>query len=265
METGFGGCRSPMAALPWARAVGHRTANITSSLCFNAGAAICGRSSALPRSLSAGQLNLSYPTTSSDGKKLFALGSMDRAEFVRYDQKSGGFLPYLAGISAEALAFSPDQAWIAYIAYPGKALWRCRADGSERVQLTFPPNETAMPRWSPDGKFLVAESLDSRNLMTYEFRTQTWTRLAVTGNEMIGYSSWSSDSKFVYYNTYSNGAGKILRVSVRTRQPEMVVALKDLDEADTMGRFFTLTPDDRPVVVRDTSIAEIYSLSLQLP
>lgn len=317
------------------------------------------RSGRTPVRLTTGQLNLTDPVTSSDGRKLFALGALKRAEFVRYDPVSGSFSPYLPGVSAGALAFSQDQAWIAYTAYPGRTLWRCRADGSERVQLTFAPNQTAMPRWSPDGKriafmsrppdgrwkiyeiapsggtaeqlvpgdedagnptwspdgrtlafagtpwvqrfalhstvihvldlntrkmetlpgteglwaprwspdgkFLVAETLDSRGLMTYEFSTQKWTRLATAVNEMIGYSSWSNDSKFVYYNAYSIGTGRIFRVSIRSRQPELVVALKDLDEAEPLGRFFTLAANDTPVVLRDTSIGEIYSLNVHLP
>lgn len=49
------------------------------------------------------------------------------------------------------------------------------------------------------------------------------------------------------------------------RLPETVLTLKDLDEAETMGRYFTLGPNDTPILLRDTSISEIYSLTLQLP
>src|SRR5205823_1606901 len=30
-------------------------------------------------------------------------------------------------------------------------IWRSRLDGSERLQLTFPPMYARVPRWSPDG------------------------------------------------------------------------------------------------------------------
>jgi len=53
--------------------------------------------------------------------------------------------------SAGELDFSQDGKWIAYVSYPEGTLWRSRADGSERVQLTFPPVSVSLPRWSPDG------------------------------------------------------------------------------------------------------------------
>jgi Tol biopolymer transport system component len=41
------------------------------------------------------------------------------------------------------------------MSFPDGALWRSKADGSERLQLTSPPNHALMPRWSPDGKKIV--------------------------------------------------------------------------------------------------------------
>ena len=39
-----------------------------------------------------------------------------------------------------------------YTSYPEGSLWRSKADGSERLQLTFPPMQVGLPRWSPDRK-----------------------------------------------------------------------------------------------------------------
>jgi Tol biopolymer transport system component len=95
-------------------------------------------------------MSLGLPVPSSDGKTLFATGHLPRGELVVYDSKSHQFLPFLSGISAGDLDFSPDGKWIAYVSYPEGTLWRSRADGSERVQLTFPPDSVSLPRWSPD-------------------------------------------------------------------------------------------------------------------
>ena len=40
-----------------------------------------------------------------------------RAEVIRYDPGSHKFAPYLDGISAEGLAFSPDRQWVAYTSF----------------------------------------------------------------------------------------------------------------------------------------------------
>ena len=108
-----------------------------------------------PFQLTNGPMSLGLPFPSRDGKKLFAGGSLPRGELAVYDMKSHQFLPFLSGISAIDLDFSQDGKWIAYVSYPDGALWRCRADGGERVQLTFPPVSVMLPHWSPDGTQIV--------------------------------------------------------------------------------------------------------------
>ena len=51
--------------------------------------------------------------------------------------------------------FSRDRQWIAYAQYPDLTLWRSKIDGSDRLQLTFAPMKTFLPRWSPDRKQIV--------------------------------------------------------------------------------------------------------------
>ncbi|MBZ5515100.1 MAG: protein kinase [Acidobacteriia bacterium] len=105
-----------------------------------------------PVQVTVGQMASSFPVPSKDGTKLFVLGSLARAELARYDAKSHAWMPYLSGISAEGLDFSRDRQWVTYVAYPESTVWRSRLDGSQRLQLTFPPLRVAVPRWSPDGK-----------------------------------------------------------------------------------------------------------------
>jgi Tol biopolymer transport system component len=88
---------------------------------------------------------------SPDGKKLFADGYLPRGELVVYDFKSHQFLPFLSGIFAGEVDFSGDGKWVTYVSYPDGTLWRARSDGSERLQLTFPPVAPSLPHWSPDG------------------------------------------------------------------------------------------------------------------
>jgi Tol biopolymer transport system component/DNA-binding winged helix-turn-helix (wHTH) protein len=108
-----------------------------------------------PVQLTNGPLDFTQPVPSRDGKRIFTLGVQPRGELVRYDGKTG-FVPYLGGMSAIGLAFSPDGQWVAYISVPDRALWRSKVDGSERLQLTNTSVMwAALPRWSPDGKRIV--------------------------------------------------------------------------------------------------------------
>ncbi|HEX4004901.1 MAG TPA: protein kinase [Acidobacteriaceae bacterium] len=108
-----------------------------------------------PVQLTSSPMSLSTPVAGKDGRKLFVVGATYRGELTRYDARAGQFAPYLGGISAEYVSFSKDGQWVAYVAYPEGTLWRCRLDGSERLQLTFPPLHAVLPRWSPDGKTLL--------------------------------------------------------------------------------------------------------------
>jgi serine/threonine protein kinase/Tol biopolymer transport system component len=100
-------------------------------------------------------LTLGSPLPSKDGKKLFVVGERLLGELVRYDAKSGQFLPFLGGMSADRVAFSKDGQWVAYISYPEGILWRSKVDGSERRSLTNSGLLVRAARWSPDGKKIV--------------------------------------------------------------------------------------------------------------
>ncbi len=113
------------------------------------------RSHPQPILLTNSPLSLSSPLPSRDGKKIFAIGQAFRGELMRYDTRSKQFVDFLNGISAEYVAFSKDAQWVTYVSYRDGALWRSKVDGSERMQLTYPPLYPVLPRWSPDGKKIV--------------------------------------------------------------------------------------------------------------
>ncbi len=105
-----------------------------------------------PVQLTTGPMNVGNPVPSRDGKRLFAQGWQPRGELVRYDAKSGQFAPYLSGISAMGLDFSRDGEWVAYNDGSDGTMWRSKVDGTQKLQLVFPPMQAYLPRWSPDGK-----------------------------------------------------------------------------------------------------------------
>jgi Tol biopolymer transport system component len=104
-----------------------------------------------PIRLTAGPLEYSGAVLSRDGKQIFAIGTKRRGEVVHYDLQAKQFVPFLGGISAIDPTFSKDGKWVAYTSYPDHTLWRSRADGTERTQLTYPPLKVQSPSISPDG------------------------------------------------------------------------------------------------------------------
>jgi eukaryotic-like serine/threonine-protein kinase len=105
----------------------------------------------LPAPVTTGPLSFSSPVPSLDGRRLFVIGQQRRGELVRYEPQAKQYVPFLSGTSAGELDFSRDSKWVTYVSYPERTLWRSRTDGSDRLQLTYPPIRAALPRWSPDG------------------------------------------------------------------------------------------------------------------
>ena len=104
-----------------------------------------------PTQLTVGPLMFSNPTPSPDGKKLFVIGQQRRFDLIGLGEKSPQFSIYLAGVSAGEADIQSNREWITYVAHPELTLWRSKLDGSSRTQLTYPPMQAHMPRWSPDG------------------------------------------------------------------------------------------------------------------
>jgi eukaryotic-like serine/threonine-protein kinase len=124
-------------------------------------AAGIGRTFGSPVRLTNGPLSYTVGTMNRDAKQIFAIGAKARGELVRYDPKSQQFVPYLGGISAYDTTFSRDGQWVAYVSYPEHALWRSRADGSDRLQLTYSPQVVVEPRISPDGTRVAFSTSDN--------------------------------------------------------------------------------------------------------
>jgi Tol biopolymer transport system component len=115
------------------------------------GASLLRRVTQEPVQLTSGPTNTGLPALDPDGKQVFVQTRQARGELVRWDAGTREIRPFLSGIQASALDFSKDGKWVAYVAFPDGNLWRSRTDGSERLQLSFPPVAAFMPRWSPDG------------------------------------------------------------------------------------------------------------------
>jgi Tol biopolymer transport system component len=108
-----------------------------------------------PIQLSNGPLSYRSAVSSRDAKQIFAVGIEARWELVRYDANAKQFLPLLAGVHAFDPSWSADGKWVAYTTYRDHALWRSRSDGTDPLQLTFPPGQVFAPSISPDGKQVV--------------------------------------------------------------------------------------------------------------
>jgi serine/threonine protein kinase/dipeptidyl aminopeptidase/acylaminoacyl peptidase len=168
-----------------------------------------------PVQLTSGPVDFLGPMPSKDGKRLFVIGSQPRGELARYDAKSQQFVPYLSGLSGDSVTFSKDGRWVAFVSYPEGSLWKMKLDGSERLQLTFPPFRVYIPRWSPDDKQIAfyAES-PTRSYTIYLIPTDGGSPQELFQAE--GDPGWSADgSTLVFSDRRSPEAEKKGSFSIR--------------------------------------------------
>ena len=180
------------------------------------------RSGPKPIQLTSTPLWLTSPLPGKNGKKLFVVGRMSRGELTRFDARSGQFAPFLGGISAEYVAFSRDGQWVAYVSYPGGTLWRSKADGTQRLQLTYPPEYAMLPRWSPDGKRIVFfENIADRPSRIYEVSPEGGTPQPVIPDDPQPQwdPNWSPDgTRIVFGGAPYNATSVIRSFELSTRQ-----------------------------------------------
>ncbi len=119
------------------------------------------------------------------------------------------------------------------------------------------------PALSPDGRYLVATTVDAQKLMLFDSASQKWSELA---SATIGFTQWSTDSKYVYFDTSFGADPAVYRVRVADRKLERIADLKNLRRVVNAWLSWSgLTPDGSPLLMRDIGTQEIYALDFESP
>lgn len=203
-----------------------------------------------PVQLTTGPMNVGDPVPSRDGKKLFAQGWQPRGELVRYDAKSGVYVPYLSGISAMGLDFSRDGQWVAYNDGTDGTMWRSKIDGTQKLQLVFPPMLAYLPRWSPDGKKIAFFGHPpGEPWQIYTVPAEGGAPELIYRNGMnLADPSWSPDGKSLAFgeNSLNNQGSAVFVMDLNMRKPAKLPGSDGLYSPrwSPDGRFIAAIPLD---------------------
>ena len=135
----------------------------------------------------------------------------------------------------------------------------------ETSQITDVPGSENLfsPRCSPDGRHIAALSADSTKLMVYGTEKKSWTQLAVA---RFGFENWSRDGKYLYAEDYSDKNDSFVRVNVANGKVDRLLSLMEIPRGFDPWEFWVgLAPDESPLLMRDRSTQEIYSLNMRFP
>ncbi len=171
------------------------------------------RAPAEPLQLTSGPTHWGRPVPGKDGKRIFARGINYKGELNRLDGQSHQLQPYLGGISAEGVTFSPDGKFVAFVTYPEGILWKASRDGSNRTQLTDPPLYPVQPRWSPDGTQILFAAADGAGVFRgYLISAKGGTlRPILPGyKDEQGDPNWSPDGRRIVFNSWE-GEGETVK------------------------------------------------------
>lgn len=167
--------------------------------------------------LTNGPLLAEEPVPSVDGRGVFVVGTQERGDLSRFDMRSKAVTPFLNGVSAGEVSISPDRKWAAYVSYPDLGLWRSMLDGTERLQLTFPPTQAAEPQWSPDGKQIIFTDQFRSNIFVIRSEGGSIRQLMPSDKaEIIGSGTWSPDGKSIVFVRGNLTEGAIYRLNIQS-------------------------------------------------
>ncbi|WP_058187514.1 winged helix-turn-helix domain-containing protein [Terracidiphilus gabretensis] len=117
------------------------------------------------------------------------------------------------------------------------------------------------PRWSPDGRYIAALTLDQRQVRLYDVAAKTWKTLP---GDSGADPAWSSDSRYLYVHRSLDPSQPIDRIAIPGGQMQELIKLAGSSEGDAVDYVFVgLTQDDMPLIRARTYTGNMYSMQLK--
>lgn len=132
-------------------------------------------------------------------------------------------------------------------------------DLSTHAVRSLPGSENLFsPRWSPDGRWITALSLDQTRVLLYDVQTGVWKTL-FTGSAAD--PVWSRDSQAIFIHAFAGANSGIMRLPL-SGAPQLVANPAKLGLPSDSYRFSGITPTGAPIVQPGIGTGNLYSVRL---
>jgi serine/threonine protein kinase/Tol biopolymer transport system component len=201
------------------------------------------------------------PSWSPDGKEVAYFGlERGRAQRIYEVSASGGtpqqLMPNVDGEQGDP-GWSPDGSRLVF-GGKGSRASEIQILDLNTHQVSILPGSDGMfsPRWSPDGRYILALPGDESGVKLFDLKTRKWTTLHKGPSS---YPSWSRDGRFVYFLHLSTDS-TVERVAVPSGKVEGVARLNGFRFTGFFDFWLGLALDDSPLLLKDEGTEELVSI-----
>jgi Tol biopolymer transport system component len=204
-----------------------------------------------PRPLLSLGSNAATPAVSRQGRLAYSIAEVEGIVWRQDIQGNGETPPPPVKVKAAAAfqmgaQYSPDGARVAFISARSgtREIWNCASDGLHCIQVTsLGHSSTAYPRWSPDGKRLLFESMAEGDGGAYMVdATGGAPRLLNREKPHGGTPYWSHDGRWIYYSSRDTGTRQIWRIPAEGGKAVLITrngGYMPVDSPDSKTLYYT--------------------------
>jgi DNA-binding winged helix-turn-helix (wHTH) protein/Tol biopolymer transport system component len=210
-------------------------------------------------------LNASWST---DNRTLAIMAKYpNRGWQIFWISQSGGKPTYVLPASEQGIGdptYSPDGKSLAFGGLPilmggdngNHPPIRVLDLGTKRIEELPESANMFSPRWSPDGRYIAALTLDQQKLMLYEIATRTWKVVAkVSASDPL----WGPDGKSLYFYASVSESRPIYQIGIPSLEVRQIYR-PDCGHHNCI--LSGISPDNRPLIRVEMRRSNIFSIDL---
>jgi Tol biopolymer transport system component len=120
------------------------------------------------------------------------------------------------------------------------------------------------PRWSPDGRHILALDNSKHRLLQYDLRDDQWSEIASGG--LLHAPSWSVDGSSIYFQDQLDDQQTVFRFDVVSHRVRRVMGFGAILRGSAVQCLFSGVGRDGSIyAIIDRGMTDIYALDLDLP